>query len=105
MLEKQTRKVIAFTFGPRSDATFKKLLGLFDQCKIDRIDTDDWGAYNRVWFRPIHRIGKAFTWRIERKNLDLRTRIKRLNRRTIGLSKSEIVPDSVIRLFTNQDKF
>lgn len=48
VLEKQTRKVIAFTFGPRSDATFKKLLGLFDQCKIDRIDTDDWGAYNRV---------------------------------------------------------
>ena len=42
MLEKQTRKVIAFTFGPRSDATFKKLLGLLDQCKIDRLDTDDW---------------------------------------------------------------
>lgn len=105
VLEKQTRKVIAFTFGPRTDATFKKLLGLFDQCKIDRIDTDDWGAYNRVWFRPIHRIGKAFTWRIERKNLDLRARIKRLNRRTIGFSKSEIVHDSVIGLFINQYMF
>lgn len=105
ILEKQTRKVIAFTFGPRSDATFKKLLDLFDQSKIDRLDTDDWGAYNRVWFRPIHQIGKAFTWRIERKNLDLRTRIKRLNRRTIGFSKSEIVHDAVIGLFINKYMF
>ena len=43
ILEKQTRKVVAFTFGPRTDATFKKLLDLFDQSKIDRLDTDDWG--------------------------------------------------------------
>ncbi len=40
ILEKQTRKVVAFTFGPRSDAIFKKLLDLFDQSKIDRLDTD-----------------------------------------------------------------
>ncbi|CDL79901.1 hypothetical protein XCR1_1280020 [Xenorhabdus cabanillasii JM26] len=36
-----------------------------------------------------HLTGKKFTQRIERTHLTLRIRIKRLNRKTIGYSKSE----------------
>ncbi|WP_299013434.1 IS1 family transposase [uncultured Photobacterium sp.] len=36
-----------------------------------------------------HITGKLFTQRIERQNLTLRTRLKRLNRKTIGFSRSE----------------
>ncbi|WP_222943058.1 IS1 family transposase, partial [Xenorhabdus sp. PB62.4] len=35
-----------------------------------------------------HLVGKSFTQRIERENLTLRNRIKRLNRKTLGYSKS-----------------
>jgi len=46
-----------------------------------------------------HRIRKKGTQRIERQNLNFRTHIKRLNRRTICFSKSEIMHDAVIKLF------
>lgn len=99
IIEKGTRKVLAYVFGDRTDKTYEKLVNLLPKNIIDRLDTDDWGAYKRVKLAPIHRIGKDETWRIERKNLDLRTRIKRLTRKTICFSKSEIMHDTVIGLF------
>jgi IS1 transposase len=44
----------------------------------------------------IHVIGKDNTWKIERKNLNFRTHIKRLNRKTICCSKNEKIHDNVI---------
>ena len=105
ILEKSTRKVLAYVFGDRTDATYKKLVDIMPPNIIDRLDTDDWGAYKRVKFAPIHRIGKDETWRIERKNLDLRTRIKRLTRKTICFSKLEIMHDTIIGLFIVQYLF
>jgi insertion element IS1 protein InsB len=43
--------------------------------------------------------------RIERKHLTLRTRIKRLARRTICFSKTEEMHDAVIGLFINRYDF
>ncbi|QET59350.1 hypothetical protein FOB25_15380 [Citrobacter portucalensis] len=43
-----------------------------------------------------HIIRKKFTQRIERHNLNLPTHIKRLARRTIYLSKSEVKHDKII---------
>lgn len=101
ILEKSTRKVLAFVFGKRDNATFKRLIELLPAQLIDRLDTDDWKSYSSIRFTPIHRIGKDLTWRIERKNLDLRTRLKRLARRTICFSKSEQLHDVVIGRFIN----
>ncbi len=44
-------------------------------------------------------IGKDQTWKIERKNLNFRTHIKRLNRKTICFSKNEQIHDNVIRMY------
>jgi insertion element IS1 protein InsB len=41
VLEKTTRKVVAFTFGRRTNATFQKLTKLLPERLIDRLDTDD----------------------------------------------------------------
>ena len=46
-----------------------------------------------------HGIGKENTWKIERKNLNFRTHLKRLNRRTICFSKSEQIHDNVIGMY------
>ncbi|MGD1861920.1 MAG: IS1 family transposase [Leptolyngbyaceae cyanobacterium] len=54
--------------------------------------------------RPTH-VGKANTQRIERKHLTLRTRIKRLARKTICFSKSVLMHDTVIGLFINRYEF
>ncbi len=43
-----------------------------------------------------HQVGKRNTQKIERKNLNFRTGIKRLTRKTICFSKSETLHDTVI---------
>ncbi len=52
-----------------------------------------------------HTVGKAHTQKIERKHLTLRTRIKRLVRKTICFSKSIQMHDIVIGLFVNRYAF
>jgi insertion element IS1 protein InsB len=59
-------------------------------------------AYYDLLPASLHQAGKDQTQSIERKHLDLRTRIKRLARRTICFSKSELMHDTVIGLLINQ---
>ena len=105
LIEKQSRKVLAFTFGRRTDETYKNLIKLVPQDLVGSLYTDDWGAYQRVSFVPLHLIGKQGTQRIERNNLTLRTRIKRLTRKTICFSKSEQMHKIVIGLFICSNMF
>jgi insertion element IS1 protein InsB len=49
--------------------------------------------------------GKRNTQQIERKHLTLRTRVKRLARKTICFSKSTELHDIVIGLFVNRYEF
>ena len=55
-----------------------------------------WGTYSRALDEGKHVVGKKNTQKIERKNLNLRTWIKRLARKTICFSKTEIMHDTVI---------
>jgi insertion element IS1 protein InsB len=43
--------------------------------------------------------------RIESKHINVRTRVKRLMRRTLGFSKTERMHDLVIGLFVNRSEF
>ena len=52
-----------------------------------------------------HEVGKQHTQKIERKHLTLRTRIKRLARKTICFSKSILMHDIVLGLFVNRYEF
>ena len=72
---------------------------------IKRYYTDDWGAYERNIPTNEHGIGKENTQKIERKNLNLRTWIKRLSRKTICFSKCEKTHDIVIGLLINKVEF
>jgi insertion element IS1 protein InsB len=92
-------------FGDRGDAAFLKLKELLKPFGITRFFTDDWGAYERHLPAECHVVGKRNTQKIERKHLTLRTRIKRLARKTICFSKSEQMHDIVIGLFINRYEF
>jgi insertion element IS1 protein InsB len=49
-----------------------------------------------------HYVGKDQTQQIERKNLNFRTHLKRLNRRTICYSKNEQIHDNVIGMYIDR---
>jgi insertion element IS1 protein InsB len=72
---------------------------------ITRFYTDGWGAYERHSAPQQHTVGKQHTQKIESKHINLRTRIKRLVRRTICFSKAERMHDLVIGLFVNRYEF
>jgi insertion element IS1 protein InsB len=78
---------------------------LLEPFGITRFYTDLWGAYTRQLDPEQHCPGKRQTQRIERKHLTLRTRIKRLTRKTICFSKSVQMHDLVIGLFVNRYEF
>jgi insertion element IS1 protein InsB len=100
-IDHNTRNVLAYTFGARKDVVFRELKSLLEPFGISMFYTDDWGSYERNLDPKKHTVSKKNTQRIERKNLTLRTRIKRLCRKTICFSKSAIMHDLVIGLVIN----
>ena len=95
----KTGGVLAYTFGPRTDETCRELLALLTPFTIGMLTTDEWGSYARELPKEKHLTGKIFTQHIERNNLTLRTRIKRLARRTICFSRSVELHEKVIGAF------
>lgn len=104
-IDHRSGKVLAYVFGRRKDEVFLKLKTLLAPFGITRYYTDYWGAYTRHLDANEHQPGKRHTQKIERKHLTLRTRIKRLTRRTICFSKSIQMHDLVIGLFVNWYEF
>lgn len=104
-IDRSTGTVLAYVLGRRQDEVFLDLKGLLEPFGITRFFTDDWGAYERHLDPEQHVIGKRNTQQIERKHLTLRTRIKRLVRKTICFSKSTRMHDIVIGLFVNRYEF
>jgi insertion element IS1 protein InsB len=104
-LDHRSGKVLAYVFGRRTDEVFVKLKTLLEPFGIRRYYTDSWGAYKRNLTSNVHSPGKRNTQQIERKHLTLRTRLKRLVRKTICFSKSLAMHDIVIGLFINRYEF
>ena len=104
-IDHNTGKMLAYTFGDHKDEVFLKLQHLLAPFGITRFYTEDGGAYERHLPPEWHSIGKANTQKIERKHLTLRTRIKRLVRKTICFSKLDKMHDIVIGLFINRYEF
>ena len=104
-IDHRSGKVLAYVFGRRKDEVFLKLKTLLKPFGITRYYTDYWGAYTRHLDADEHEPGKRNTQKIERKHLTLRTRIKRLTRKTICFSKSIQMHDIVIGLFVNRYEF
>jgi insertion element IS1 protein InsB len=100
-----TGVVLAYVLGSRADAVFGKLQKLLKPFGLVHFYTDAAGVYDRHLPAAAHTVGKIHTQQIERKDLTLRTRIKRLARKTICFSKSVFMHDTVIGLFVNRYEF
>ena len=104
-IEHHTGQVLASVFGRRQDTVFVALKALLEPFGITRYFTDGWGAYERHVEAEKHTVGKENTQKIESKHINLRTRIKRLVRRTICFSKTERMHNVVLGLFSNRYEF
>lgn len=104
-IDHKTGQVLAYVLSNHEDNAFLELKALLEPFGIMQFYTDDWGAYQRHLDPAFHTVGKAYTQTIERKHLTLRTRIKRLARKTICFSKSIWMHDVVIGLFINRYEF
>jgi insertion element IS1 protein InsB len=101
-IDHQTGKVLAYGFGRRQAQVFLQLQGLLEPLGITRYHAEYWGASTRHLDPDEHNPGKRNTQQIERKHWTLRTRIKRLTRKTICFSRSVQMHDIVIGLFVNR---
>ena len=99
------KTVLAYTLGARTDDPLKRLLTLIQPWNRVLYCTDGWEAYQRYLPEDKHLITKRYTQSIERQNLNFRTRIKRLARKTICFSKSIEIHDKVIGEFINRTFF
>ena len=97
--------VLAYAFGSRAAAVFVELKKLLKPFGLVHFYTDGAGVYERHLPASAQSVGKSNTQQIERKHLTLRTRIKRLTRRTLCFSKSRQLHDLAIGLFINRFEF
>jgi insertion element IS1 protein InsB len=104
-IDHHTGKVLAYVFGRRKDDVFLQLQQLLAPFGITKFYTDGWEAYERHLHAEQHQVGKENAQKIESKHIKLRTRIKRLVRRTLCFSKTEHMHDLMIGLFINRYEF
>ena len=104
-IDHHTGQVLAYVLSDHQDAAFLELKALLEPFGIMQYYSDGWGAYERHITPVLHTVGKRHTQKIERKHLTLRTRIKRLARKTICFSKTILMHDTVISLFINRIAF
>lgn len=100
-VEHETNISLAYTFGTREHKYLDKLLDLLKPFPVRTIYADNNFAYeNKIKDKILIR-NKKDTQKIERNHLTLRTRIKRLARKTICFSKDMDIHKSVIGIFIN----
>lgn len=85
----QSKEIVAMVCGSRNAATVRKLYRKIKHLQVDWYCTDNWKAFAKVLPYDRHLIGKKFTKAIEGVNTNLRTRNRRMMRKTTCFSKSE----------------
>ena len=97
-IDRRTRSVVDFVIGKRTKMTLKQLIDRLLILKPKIIRTDKLTLYGQLIPRKLHRRSANCINRIERKNLTIRTHLKRLSRRTICFSRSLQMLESCLRI-------
>lgn len=98
-LEKNSKTAVSFNVGKRTNKTLSRVLETLKLSEAERIFTDRLRNYKYLIDDKLHSVKRFGTNHIERKNLTLRTHLKRLNRRTICFSKSIVVFMAVLKIY------
>lgn len=95
----QTRKIHTFHVGYRTVEIFKNLLSPIIHTKPTKIYTDKLNTYRLVIPSEFHLTRFRSTNHIERNHLNLRTHLKRLNRKTICYTKNIAILSAILTIY------
>jgi len=98
-IDKVTRETAAFYIGKRNNQTLNTVVKTLLNARAATILTDQQKNYQYLIPKSIHNTKRYGTNGIERKNLMLRTHLKRLNRRTIGFSRSITILSAILKIY------
>lgn len=100
-INKSSGKIAALTTGRRTKENISKVIAPIKLMNPKQIYTDKYMVYPLVIEPNLHTNKQRKINRIERHNLTLRTRLKRLSRKTICYSKSEAMLLNCLKLYFN----
>lgn len=98
-MRKDTKEVVDFRVGKRTSRTLRNVVNTLLLSEAKRIFTDGYRLYRNLIPSSVHSRQNHSTNHIERKNLSLRTHLKRLGRRTICFSKCPSMLDACLRIY------
>lgn len=98
-INKLDKQVVSFNVGKRSNNDISLVINRLTASLPKRIYTDKLINYRSLVPLSIHSVKHRGTNHIERKNLTLRTHLKRLSRRTICFSKSVSMLSACLKIY------
>ncbi len=98
-LERKTRTVVDFRIGSRTNKTLRGVIDTLLLSGSQTIYTDGLKNYKSLIPQTLHKTTRFGTNHIERKNLSLRTHLKRLNRKTICYTKSILMLSAILKIY------
>ncbi len=98
-IRKDTKEVVDFNIGRRTNNTLRPVTNTLILSNATKVYTDKLRQYGTLIPSKIHRTRRRGTNHVERKNLTLRTHLKRLSRRTICFSKSAIFLSACLKIY------
>ena len=98
-MRKDTREVVDFKVGKRNLKTLSKVVDTIVLSEAKRVFTDGYSLYKNLVPEGMHRQTKYNINYIERKNLSIRTHLKRLSRKTICFSRSKEMLEACLKIY------
>lgn len=98
-LRRDSKEVISLAVGKRSNKTLRQVTNTLLLSEAKRVYTDKLKNYHSLLPKSIHRTNQYSINHIERKNLSIRTHLKRLNRRTICFSRSLVMLVACLKIY------
>ena len=98
-IEQKTKSVIGFALGSRNTENLKSVINKVLLLQPNRIYTDKLPMYKSLIPEGIHKRFQYCTNRIERMNLNLRTHIKRLSRKTICFTRNQEYLEAHLKIY------
>ena len=99
IFDRNTKTVLDFKVGARSKVNLQLLTDQTLLLGPSGVCTDGLMTYKSIIPKSIHRVGLTNTRCIERNNLNIRTHLKRLSRKTICFSKSAEMLKACLKIY------
>lgn len=98
-VNKKTREIVSFNIGKRTNITLKFVIKSLELSQATKIYTDKLKNYKYLISKEFHSTKYRGTNYIERKNLTIRTHLKRFNRKTICFSRNLAILSAIAKLY------